>query len=78
MKVWLQLSRIPFTHRTLRSSKDWMQDQQSVKELGVQLQKLGRKAFLESGPKEFDRMLRAASIKLSCLSGKESWELENY
>ena len=35
-----------------------MQDQQSVEELGVQLQKLGRKAFLGSGPREFDRMLK--------------------
>ena len=35
-----------------------MQNQQSVEELGVQLQKLGRKAFLGSGPREFDRMLK--------------------
>ena len=35
-----------------------MQDQQSVEELGVQLQKLERKAFLGSGPREFDRMLK--------------------
>ena len=35
-----------------------MQDQQSVEELGVQLQRLGRKAFVKSGPKEFDRMLK--------------------
>ena len=35
-----------------------MQDQQSVEELGVQLQKLGRKPFLGSGHKEFDQMLK--------------------
>ena len=36
-----------------------MQDQQSVEELGVQLQKLGRKAFLGTGPREFDQMLKS-------------------
>ena len=35
-----------------------MQDKQSVEELGVVLQKLARKAFPESGAKEFDRMLK--------------------
>ena len=35
-----------------------MQNTQSVEEVGVQLQCLARKAFLKSGPKEFDRMLK--------------------
>ena len=35
-----------------------MQDKQSVKELGVVLQKLARKAFPESGAEEFDCMLK--------------------
>ena len=35
-----------------------MQDKQGVEELGVELQKLGRKAFPTSGPKEFDRMMK--------------------
>ena len=35
-----------------------MQEQQSVEELGVQLQRLGRKSLLGSGPKEFGWMLK--------------------
>ena len=35
-----------------------MQGMQSVEELGVVLQKLARKAFPDSGAKEFDRMLK--------------------
>lgn len=35
-----------------------MQDKQSVEELGIELQKLGRKAFPTSGMKEFDRILK--------------------
>lgn len=35
-----------------------MQDKQTVEEVGVRLQKLARKAFPDSNPKEFDRMLK--------------------
>ena len=35
-----------------------MQDKQTVEEIGIRLQKLARKAFPESGPREFDRMLK--------------------
>ena len=35
-----------------------MQDKQSVEELGVELQKLERKAFPTSGTKEFDRIVK--------------------
>ena len=35
-----------------------MQNKQSVEELGMELQKLGRKAFSTSGMKEFDRILK--------------------
>ena len=35
-----------------------MQDKQSVEDVGIRLQKLARKAFPESGPKEFDRLLK--------------------
>ena len=35
-----------------------MQAKQSVEELGVELQKLGRKAFPTSGAKEFDRIIK--------------------
>ena len=35
-----------------------MQDKQSVEDLGVELQKLGRKVFPTSGTKEFDRIVK--------------------
>ena len=35
-----------------------MQDNQTVEEVGVRLQKLARKAFSGIGPKEFDRLLK--------------------
>ena len=35
-----------------------MQDTQSVEDVGIQLQRLARKAFPKSGAKEFDRMLK--------------------
>ena len=35
-----------------------MQNTQSVEEVGIQLQRLARKAFPKSSPKEFDRMLK--------------------
>ena len=35
-----------------------MQEQQSVEQLGIELQALARRAFPESSPKEFDRLVK--------------------
>ena len=35
-----------------------MQEQQTVEQLGLELQRLGRKAFPNASSKEFDRMLK--------------------
>ena len=42
-----------------------MQDNQTVEEVGVRLQKLARKAFSGIGPKEFDRLLKGRFYQAS-------------
>ena len=48
-----------------------MQEQQTVEQLGIELQRLGRKAFPNANSKEFDRMLKDVSSKHYILNGKE-------
>jgi hypothetical protein len=39
-----------------------MQDQESVEKLGIDFQRLARKAYLSTGETEFDRMLKGKFI----------------
>ena len=53
-----------------------MQDKESVEELGLDLQRLARKAYPGMGKTEFDRMLKGKFYQ--SLNGRGSWGFPNW